>query len=180
MTRSRYVCAGHEASRPLSVDGIETVASLVLLAERRAGRKSGWLPWAALAIGTVGSIAANVATASLGTVSRVIAGWPTVALLITVKLLSGIFDHEGSGGPPAAIQASLAAPLADLVAAARITRDDLERAGRPITRDNLAACLRASGYAVSNARLTRLLQAAAPQPTTTATASGSRSTAPIW
>ena len=29
---------------PLSVDGIEIVASLVLLADRRAGRPSGWLP----------------------------------------------------------------------------------------------------------------------------------------
>jgi Protein of unknown function (DUF2637) len=29
---------------PLSVDGIETVASLVLLAHRRTGHRSGWLP----------------------------------------------------------------------------------------------------------------------------------------
>jgi uncharacterized protein DUF2637 len=36
---------------PLSVDGIEIVASLVLLADRRAGRASGWLPWAALVRG---------------------------------------------------------------------------------------------------------------------------------
>lgn len=149
----------HAHAFPLSVDGIEIVASLVLLADRRGGRNSGWLPWAALAIGTIGSIAANVATAGPGTVSRVIAGWPAFALLIAVKLLSGIFDHEGSGRPPAATQASPAVPLADLVAAGRTARDDLERAGRPITRDNLAARLRASGYAVSNARLTRLLQA---------------------
>lgn len=46
---------------PLSVDGIEIVASLVLLADRRAGRPSGWLPWAALAAGTTASLAANVA-----------------------------------------------------------------------------------------------------------------------
>ncbi|HXL16316.1 MAG TPA: DUF2637 domain-containing protein, partial [Streptosporangiaceae bacterium] len=48
---------------PLSVDGIEIVASLVLLADRRAGRPSGWLPWAALAAGTTASLAANVAAA---------------------------------------------------------------------------------------------------------------------
>jgi hypothetical protein len=29
---------------PLSVDGIEMVASLVLVADRRSGRRSGWLP----------------------------------------------------------------------------------------------------------------------------------------
>jgi hypothetical protein len=45
----------HAHAFPLSVDGIEIVASLVLLADRRAGRRSGWLPWAALVIGTVGS-----------------------------------------------------------------------------------------------------------------------------
>src|SRR6266566_3789106 len=37
---------------PLSVDGIEIVASLVLLADRRTRQRSGWLPWAALAAGT--------------------------------------------------------------------------------------------------------------------------------
>jgi hypothetical protein len=46
----------HTHAFPLSVDGIEIVASLVLLADRRAGR-SGWLPWAA---GTAGSLAANI------------------------------------------------------------------------------------------------------------------------
>ncbi len=40
---------------PLSVDGIEIVASLVLIADRRAGRRSGWLPWTALAVGTAGA-----------------------------------------------------------------------------------------------------------------------------
>jgi hypothetical protein len=47
----------------LSVDGIEIVASLVLLADRRSGHRSGWLPWAALAAGTMASLAANVAAA---------------------------------------------------------------------------------------------------------------------
>jgi hypothetical protein len=81
---------------PLSVDGIEIVASLVLLADRRAGRRSGWLPWAALALGTVGSLAANVATAHPDSLNRVIAGWPALALLIAVKLLSGLLER-----PPA-------------------------------------------------------------------------------
>ena len=93
----------HAHAFPLSVDGIEIVASLVPLADRRAGRRSGWLPWAALTIGTVGSLAANVATAGPDTVSRVIAGWPAVALLIAVKLLSGILEAPGTvSGPSAA------------------------------------------------------------------------------
>ena len=66
----------HAHAFPLSVDGIEIVASLVLLADRRAGRRSGWLPWTALAAGTAGSLAANIATANPDPVSRVIAGWP--------------------------------------------------------------------------------------------------------
>jgi len=44
---------------PLSVDGIEIVASLVLLAHRRAGIRAGWLPWAALVAGTAASVAAS-------------------------------------------------------------------------------------------------------------------------
>ena len=84
----------HAHAFPLPVDGAEIVASLVLLADRRAGRRSGWLPWAALAIGTAASLAANIATASHGTISRIIAGWPAMALLIAVKLLSGILEHR--------------------------------------------------------------------------------------
>jgi hypothetical protein len=45
----------HAHAFPLSVDGMEIVASLVLLAVRRAGRRPGWLPWAALATGTAAS-----------------------------------------------------------------------------------------------------------------------------
>jgi hypothetical protein len=83
----------HAHAFPLSVDGIEIVASLVLLADRRAGRASGWLPWTALAAGTAGSLAANIATATPDPVSRVIAGWPALALLLAVKLLAGILER---------------------------------------------------------------------------------------
>lgn len=91
----------HAHAFPLSVDGVEIVASLVLLAGRRAGRRSGWLPWAALAIGCAGSLAANVATAGPGTVSRLIAGWPALALLLAVKLLSGMLDRDCTDRPTA-------------------------------------------------------------------------------
>ncbi len=92
----------HAHAFPLSVDGIEIVASLVLLADRRAGRRSGWLPWTALAAGTVGSLAANIATAHPDPVSRVIAGWPALALLTAVKLLSDLFERSEASGPHAA------------------------------------------------------------------------------
>jgi hypothetical protein len=86
----------HAHAFPLSVDGIEIVASLILFADRRGGRRSGWLPWAAPAIGTAGSLTANIAAAGPDPVSRVIAGWPALALLIAVKLLSAMFDHNRS------------------------------------------------------------------------------------
>ncbi len=76
---------------PLSVDGIEIVASLVLLADRRTGERSGWLPWAALAAGTTASLAANVA-------------WPAFALLVAVKLLSGLLEHRRDVDRPADTQ----------------------------------------------------------------------------
>jgi len=98
----------HAHAFPLSVDGVEIVASLVLLADRRTGRRSGWLPWTALAIGTAASLAANVATAGPAPVSRVIAGWPAIALLIAVKLLSGMLEHR-DGDRPATVSGTIPA-----------------------------------------------------------------------
>lgn len=93
-TRPVHGQAGwHAHAFSLSVDGLEVVASLVLLAEHRSGWRAGWLPWAALMIDTAGSLAANVATASPGMVSRVIPGRSAVALLIAVKLLSGMLTR---------------------------------------------------------------------------------------
>ena len=196
----------HAHAFPLSVDGVEIVASLVLLADRRAGRKSVWLPWAALTIGTVASLAANIATAETGVVSRIIAGWPAVALLIAVKLLSSILENRGGAGAPArSLHRGLAGPagpgpipsrrtgpaglpangsrngrsqvgrrrpvadhtpdgivsddIAALERAALAIRDELRREGSPLTRDALAARLRAAGHPVRNARLTTLLAA---------------------
>lgn len=86
------------------MDGIEIVASLVLLADRRCGRRSGWLPWAALAAGTTASLAANVAAADTGPAGRVIASWPAFALLVAVKLLSGMLEHRRGLDRPPGIQ----------------------------------------------------------------------------
>src|SRR5260370_5996979 len=50
----------------------------------------------------VSQMAANIATADPGTISRLIAGWPALALLIAVKLLSGIL-RRGTAHCPAAV-----------------------------------------------------------------------------
>jgi hypothetical protein len=81
---------------PLSVDGIEVVASLVLLADKRAARRSGLLPWAALIAGTTANFAANVAVGGIDIIGRAVSGWPAFALLIAVKLLFGLLDHPAA------------------------------------------------------------------------------------
>ena len=73
---------------PLSVDGMIVAASATLLAESRAGRRGGVLPWALLVAGSVASLAANVAVAEPTVVGRVIAAWPSFALTASWELLT--------------------------------------------------------------------------------------------
>jgi hypothetical protein len=77
---------------PLCVDGLDLIGVLVLLADRRTGRASGWLPWTVLAVGTVASVAANVAVAPNNLVARAISGWSAVALLAAAKMLAHLFE----------------------------------------------------------------------------------------
>lgn len=58
------------------------------------------LPWTALAAGTAGSPAANIATAHPDHSGRINAGWPAVALLIAIKPLSGILEHRATKTSP--------------------------------------------------------------------------------
>jgi hypothetical protein len=167
---------------PVSVDGIEIVASLVLLAHRRADTRAGWLPWAALAAGTAASVAANVAVGASDPVGRVVAGWPAVALLVAIKLLAGLLDGprdrrgpadrpvvpaagptgtgpDRSPSPPGAAVPPVPDALADgLLDAARTVRTGLLSTGQPVNRRTLGEGLRAAGYAVRNDRLGALLR----------------------
>jgi hypothetical protein len=100
------------ADRWINFAAVTTVAGLAGIAGalsyshmRRLAQdhgQAGWLPWTALALGMAGSLAANIATAHHDPVSRIIAGWPAVALLIAVKLLSGILEHRDArqAAPP--------------------------------------------------------------------------------
>ncbi|MGH3341451.1 MAG: hypothetical protein ACRDPK_00950 [Carbonactinosporaceae bacterium] len=81
---------GHVETRNFRISGAH-------LADRRTGHRSGWLPWAALAAGTVVSVAANVAVAVSDPVGRVVAGWPAFTLLVAVKLLSELLEHRNAG-----------------------------------------------------------------------------------
>src|SRR5262249_24042764 len=71
----------------LSVDGMIVAASTTLLADSRAGDRGGVLPWALLVIGSAASLAANVAVAQPTAAGRVIAAWPSFALIGAYELL---------------------------------------------------------------------------------------------
>ncbi|MGH3409545.1 MAG: DUF2637 domain-containing protein, partial [Streptosporangiaceae bacterium] len=75
------------ALTPLSVDGMIVAASTTLLAESRSGGRGGVLPWALLVVGSVASLAANVAVAEPTAMGRVIAAWPSFALIGAYELL---------------------------------------------------------------------------------------------
>ncbi|MFG3025652.1 DUF2637 domain-containing protein [Streptomyces sp. NPDC048254] len=74
---------------PLSVDGLLLLSTLGLLKqESDVGRRAKWAVWAAFLLGIAVSLAANVAAASrLEWRSVLVAGWPPVALLLSVELL---------------------------------------------------------------------------------------------
>jgi hypothetical protein len=72
---------------PLSVDGMIVAASTTLLADSRSGGRGGVLPWALLVAGSLASLAANVAVAEPSAMGRVIAAWPSLALIAAYELL---------------------------------------------------------------------------------------------
>jgi hypothetical protein len=87
------------ALTPLSVDGMIVAASTTLLAESRSGRRGG-VPWVLLVTGSVASLAANVAVAEPTAIGRVIAAWPSFALIGAYELLMRqIRCSAASAGP---------------------------------------------------------------------------------
>jgi hypothetical protein len=65
---SRWSRTGSQAEprrKPLSVDGMIVAASATLRTDSLAWRRGGVLPWALLAVGSVASLAVNVAVAGL-------------------------------------------------------------------------------------------------------------------
>jgi hypothetical protein len=75
------------ALTPLSVDGMIVAASTTLLAESRSGTRGGLLPWVLLVMGSAASLAANVAVAEPTATGRVIAAWPSFALIASYEML---------------------------------------------------------------------------------------------
>lgn len=85
---------------PLTIDGIEVVATLAVLAPRHHSRAGPRLAWAALIAGTVASIAANIAAAPPDPIARTIAAWPAAAFATAIKLLTTLLDPAHPGPEP--------------------------------------------------------------------------------
>jgi hypothetical protein len=87
------------ALTPLSVDGMIVAASTTLLADSRSGRRGGALPWVLLVVGSVASLVANVAVAEPSATGRVIAAWPSFALIAAYELLMRQVRRSATGTP---------------------------------------------------------------------------------
>jgi hypothetical protein len=85
------------ALTPLSVDGMIVAASTTLLTDSRAGERGGVLPWALLVIASAASLAANVAVAQPTFAGRVIAAWPSFALIGAYELLMRQVGRSAAG-----------------------------------------------------------------------------------
>jgi hypothetical protein len=177
---------------PLSVDGMVVASSMTLLADSRAGRSAGVLPWVLLAIASVASLGANVAVAEPTACGRVIAAWPSLALIggyellmRQVRHLAAAEDAAPAGGLDSAATVRRSArgrstaqgsvPTgrgegrrldAGLVAQARqIDAESWAQHGRPASAETLRACLHIG--ATSARQLKNLLRQAPPPPYTT-------------
>ncbi|MFC4533088.1 DUF2637 domain-containing protein [Sphaerisporangium dianthi] len=71
---------------PLSVDGMIVAASMSLLLASRRGSRGSVLPWALLVTASLASLGANVAVAEPTVVGRIVAAWPSFALIGAYEL----------------------------------------------------------------------------------------------
>jgi hypothetical protein len=74
---------------PLSVDGMVVASSMTILLASRSGRRAEWLPWTLLIIGSLASLAANVAVAEPTLIGRLVAAWPSFAFVGAYEMLQG-------------------------------------------------------------------------------------------
>ncbi|MEO3797845.1 DUF2637 domain-containing protein [Nonomuraea sp. B10E15] len=72
---------------PLAVDGTIVVASMSILLANRYGSRGGMLAWTLLVVGSLASLGANIAIAEPSLIGRIIAAWPSAALIGSYELL---------------------------------------------------------------------------------------------
>jgi hypothetical protein len=76
-------------------------ASTTLLADSRSGGRGGFLPWALLVVGSMASLAANVAVAESTATGWVIAAWPSFALIAAYEMLMRQVRRNAASGDQA-------------------------------------------------------------------------------
>jgi len=69
---------------------------MTLLAGSRAGQTGGLLPWSLLVVGSTASLAANMAVAEPTAYGRLIAAWPSFALIGAYELLMRQVRHAAT------------------------------------------------------------------------------------
>lgn len=103
---------------PLSVDGMLVAATAAIVDRRRVREPAGWVPWLGLTLGIGASLAANIAAARPELVAQIVAGWPPVALAVSIEtlvvVLRGTSPQQATSSrrPPAAAPA-VTAPRAE-------------------------------------------------------------------
>ncbi|MFG1879350.1 DUF2637 domain-containing protein [Sphaerisporangium sp. NPDC049003] len=82
---------------PLAVDGLIVVASMSILLANRYGSCGGLLAWSLLVVGSLASLGANVAVAEPSLIGRLIAAWPSLALIGSYELLMSQIRRSAGG-----------------------------------------------------------------------------------
>lgn len=82
---------------PLAVDGLIVVASMSILLANRYGSRGGILAWSLLVVGSLASLGANVAVAEPSLIGRIIAAWPSLALIGSYELLMSQIRRSAEG-----------------------------------------------------------------------------------
>jgi hypothetical protein len=101
---------------PLTVDGLVLVAGLVLLDCARRGEAPPALAKLALVLGIGATVAVNAAYGMAhGLVGAIVAGWPAVALVVSVELLMSMI-RRGQVGEPRDVPALPAVPAPEVAA----------------------------------------------------------------
>ncbi|MFI7702847.1 DUF2637 domain-containing protein [Nonomuraea sp. NPDC049480] len=86
---------------PLAVDGTIVVASMSILLANRYGSRGGLLAWTLLVVGSLASLGANIAVAEPSLIGRIIAAWPSAALIGSYELLMSQIRRASAEGPAA-------------------------------------------------------------------------------
>jgi hypothetical protein len=118
---------------PLSVDGLLLLAMVGLLnSARGVGRRARMVVWLAFLLGIGVSLAANIAAApAVEWKPMLVAGWPPVALLLSVELLA----HRRGGRERAESAGGSANAAAETRHAGGSNRDRYETEGTPREED---------------------------------------------